>query len=211
MPKGHSGIKRGGTGITTPAKDERTIVPNREALVASSPDSVRQLEILASKGVMPDRIVEGSREERERIYEAIDRLYPAPPGEMNNYDVIQRDRRHIEVRFRQNMMEAESPPQLTLTRPEMSERARAGLIKQAIYRQRAAVEVALSTRKSGFPTYEMADKYGRKILSNSEKAQVDREIGEFVQSMLKTPMSSEGREIDSDMWIRVSGGWERHG
>ncbi|MBQ3455001.1 MAG: hypothetical protein IJG36_01070 [Synergistaceae bacterium] len=215
MPKGKSGIKRG-VGNSRSSKsgssnNDSTIAPNREALIASSPDSMRQLESLAAKGVIPDRIVEGSREERERIYEAINRLYPEPPGEMNNYEVIQRDRRHIEVRFRQKLMEAESPPQLTLTHPDMSESARAGLIKHAIYRQRPAVELALLSRSDGYASFPIASKYGKRVLSSSEKVAADREMISYVEGLLKSPLTREGLQSNQSEWRKMNGGWRRVG
>lgn len=187
----------------------QTIESVKKPFSASSPDSLKQLESMAQRGEIPAWISEGSREERERIYEAIDRLYPAPPGELNNYEVIQVDRRHIEVRFRHDMMTAESPGQLNLTRPDMSESARSGMIKQAIYLQRDAAELALVSRKGGFPSYEMANRYGRRVLSDAEKAQADREIESYIQSVLKSPMSKGGRELNAINWRKVSGGWER--
>ena len=215
MPKGKSGIRRGSSNGGTSSKEAssptktETIEALKQPLIVSSPDSMKKLEEMASRGEIPGWLSEGSREERERMYEAIDRLYPDPPGELNNYEVIPRGRHNIEVRFRQDLMTAESPSQLNLTRPEMSESARRGMIKQAIYLQRDSAELALASRKGGFPTFEMSHKYLRRVLSNAEKEQADREIESFIQKMLKSPMSKAGRAANAGMWRKVAGGWER--
>ena len=176
MPKGNSGIKRSGdrTGTAAPAPEQtpavRTTELSKAELNASDAKSIEQLRAMASRGEIPNAI-EGSREDRERIFEEFNRLYPDPPGILNDYRLdTSLGAKQVGIFFNYNMAEAESPQFITYSRRnKTSEAAKAGQIKYEIYKSRPAVELALSSRHSGFSTFEMAQKWGGRVLNDSEK------------------------------------------
>ena len=91
------------------------------------------------------------------------------------------------------------------------EAERAGAIKYAIYKHRGALELAATCRAEGYPTYDMHRKWGGRILSSSEKAQVDREIEAHVQNLFQSPMSKSGKAYNVSEWAQLQGGWVRKG
>ncbi|MBQ6113893.1 MAG: hypothetical protein IJL11_00800 [Synergistaceae bacterium] len=208
---GASGIKRGG-GAETPkatASGAQTTEVTSTVLNLSNSDGISQLKEMAKRGEVPQGIEAGSREANERFYEEFDRLYPNPPGILNDYTVTPQGSRTVDVVFNYNMAEAESPYTVTLPSRNASESARRGAIKHAIYKKRPAVELALSSRSNGFSNFDMADKWGNRVLNNSEKAQVNREMEANIQRLLGTPMSKRGRELNESFWVKSGEGWTR--
>ena len=214
MPKGNSGIKRnGGSSRESPkaeASEKRTLEVSENRIDASSPDAIGELREMASHGEVPFS-VSGSGEERERFYEEFDRLYPAPPGILNDYRLdTSMGANQIGVFYNYNMAEAESPGFFTYSRRRnTSEAARAGQIKYEIYKTRSKVELALSSRSSGFSNLEMAQKWGGRVLNNSEKAQVNREMESNIRNLLGTPMSQAGKRLNESFWVKSGEGWVR--
>ena len=188
-----------------------TIESTGQTLDASNSNSLSELETMAKRGQIPERILMGSTEERERIYEAIDRLYPDPPGILGDYRVEQVGGRSLQVSFNYAMAEAESPSTITLPSRKSSDSVRAGAIKQAIYTQRPRVENALLTRKGGYTSYDLATKYGKRVLSAAEKAEADRKMIAFVERLMGSPMSKGGHEYNQAAWLKRNGGYVRAG
>ena len=212
MPKGNSGIKRGGgsTGATEQKSTVQTTEISRSSLNASDYNAIERLREMASRGEIPN-VIEGTREDRERIFEEFNRLYPDPPGILNDYTLdTSRGDKQVGIFFRHDMAYAESPQFIDYSRRnKTSEAGKAGQIKYEIYKARPGVEIALSTRSGGFSTFDMARKWGGRVLSNTEKAQVDREMEEHIQQLLGTPMSKEGRKTNETFWVKNGDGWER--
>lgn len=180
-------------------------------LNVDNPDSIQQLREMAQRGEYPEFITSMTREGRERFYEEFDKLYPDPPGILNDYRVEPFSRHAVQVYFNYNMAEAESPGLVKLPSSNTSEAVQRGIIKHAIYVQRPAVERALLTRYGGYSSYEIADRYGRRVLSSTEKAQADREIIVQVERVLGSPLSKFGQRINAEEWISRDGGWVRGG
>ena len=212
MPKAKSGIKRGG-GISekTPTFSlTGTIESTGQTLDASRTESLKELENMAKRGEIPDS-VSGTGAEREKIYEEFNRLYPDPPGILNDYRLdTSFGKNQVGIFYNYNMAEAESPGFFTYSRQRnTSEAAKAGQIKHEIYKTRPKVELALSSRSSGFSNFEMAQKWGGRVLNNSEKAQVDREMEANIRNLLGTPMSQAGKQLNESFWVKSGEGWVR--
>ena len=92
-----------------------------------------------------------------------------------------------------------------------TETEKAGAIKYAIYKHRGHLELAVLCRRGGFATYEMAEKYGGRLLSNAEKAVVDSEMNAYILKLFGTPLSAEGYEQNNHEWFKEPGGWRRMG
>ena len=217
MPKGNSGIKRnGGSSRESPkaeASEKRTLEVSENRIDASSPDAIGELREMASRGEFPEFIESSSRESRERFYEKFDQIYPDPPGILNDYSVKQIGSSSIQVSFKHNLAEAESPPSIVLPRrvDKVSETVKRGAIKHAIYSQRPAVELALLSRSDGYASFAIAGKYGKRVLSGAEKAAADREMIEHVEGLLKSSLTREGYRANESEWRSMNGGWRRVG
>ena len=175
------------------------------------PNSIQKLREMAERGEFPQFIESQTREARERFYEEFNKLYPDPPGILNDYRIEQEGSRRINILFNYNMAEAESPPPVVLPKKNSSEAVRNGAIKYAIYAQRPAVENALLVRKGGYSSYELAAKYGKRVLSAKEKAEADREMISFVEKLMKSPLSKEGHLYNQEAWKKQGNGWVRAG
>lgn len=218
MPKGSSGIKRGGdgTGTAAPAPEQtsavRTMELNSTFLDASKTDSIQQLREMASRGEVP-YVIEGAGSAREKLFEEFNRLYPDPPGILNDYRLDTRlGANQIGIFFNHNMAEAESPQYVTWARGRrMSEEGKAGQIKYEIYRVRPAVEYALSSRMGGFSNFDLARKYGGRIVSKTERDEADRAIISQVEKLLGSPMTKRGLRMNETDWAERDGGYFRIG
>ena len=215
MPKGHSGINRGGgsTGTAAPAPEQtsavRTFETSEAIIEIADANSIQQLRELASRGEVPSAVYTGNFEEREKFFEEFDHLYPTPPGILNDYRIQRDSKRSAYIYFNHDMAYAESPGLVSL-HEKFSESAKNGVIKYEIYRRRAAVERTLYSRMGGYSSYDLADKYGSRIISAAEKAQADKEMIAYVEKMLASPMSKRGLEGNQGDWTKVAGGWRRN-
>ena len=177
MPKGKSGIKRGGDskrGENSPKAEvstPQTLEVSERRIDASSSNAINDLREMAKRGEVPDS-VSGTGEERERFYEEFNRLYPEPPGILNDYRLDTRmGANQIGVFYNYNMAEAESPGFFMYSnRRKTSEAAKIGQIKHEIYKTRSKVELALSSRSSGFSNFDMAQKWGGKSIKCLRKS-----------------------------------------
>lgn len=219
MPKGNSGIKRGGgsTGTTAPALEQTSAVRTMEVnettiLNAGSPNAIQQLRDMASRGEIP-AFIDGTGADKERIYEEINRLYPDPPGILNDYHLdTSLGPNQVGIFFNYNMAEAESPQFVTYSRRRnTSEAAKAGQIKQEIYRMRPNVEYALSSRLGGFSSYDLAEKYGGRVVSKAERDEANRAIISRVEKLLSSPMTKRGQKMNETDWVERDGGYFRIG
>ena len=178
-----------------------------------SPEFINNLREMASRGEFPAFIDASSRESRERFYEEFNRLYPEPPGILNDYRIETDLRgRSAQVYFNYNLAEAESPGHIRFLRgANTTEEVKAGQIKHAIYVQRSAVEFALSSRMGEFPSYDLAKKYGGRVLSKLERDEADRAIYQHVEGLLKSPMTARGKWLNAEEWLERDGGYIRKG
>ena len=210
MPKGHSGIKRNGDNRQGAVSAVSTIEVSERRIDASNSNAIQELRLMAERGEVPFS-VNGTSEARERFYEEFNNLYPDPPGILNDYRLDTRmGANQIGVFYNYNMAEAESPGFFTYSRRRnTSEAAKAGQIKYEIYKTRPQVELALSSRSSGFSNFEMAQKWGGRVLNNFEKAQVDGEMEANIRNLLGTPMSLAGKQLNEGFWVKQGEGWVR--
>jgi len=88
-----------------------------------------------------------------------------------------------------------------------AERQRA--IINAIIQHRPQLELAAVSRRDGFATFEMAQKWGGRLLSDTEKKQVDKEIQDYVKELFKSPLSKKGQELNNTYWKYENNGWRR--
>ena len=232
MPKGKSGIKRGGgkasaerktSGEVGQPKVGGTIEIGSTSLDIQDSAYLEKLEAMSKRNELPARLVDSSLEvpkgqqgpssargmDHEKFYEEIDRLYPEPPGEMGKYHVRDLGSR-ADIEFEYDSFTGEEPSPRYPLGQKSSDRAKAGAVKYAIYRQRGALELAaLSRAGDGYGTLEMAQKWGGRLLSDSEKAAATREMEAHIQRVFKSPLSRAGRELNDSMWRREKGGWRR--
>ena len=158
--KGTSGVRRGGGSAKVENANQTYNESSIKRLNVDSPDSIQKLREMARRGEYPEFIESVTREGRERFYEEFNRLYPDPPGILNDYRIEQLDSRRINVLYNYELAEAESPALIRLPSRNPSESVRNGAIKYAIYTSRPAVENALLTRQGGYSSFALAEKYG---------------------------------------------------
>lgn len=191
LKKGNSGRKRDGDGSTFKISD------NNSSDIAG----------MLKNGEIPAKIT-GTKSERAKIFEEIDRLYPNPSGIMSEYHVND-TLGTASIHFDNNAIRGED---ILVRYPNGSKATaseKSGAIKYAIYRNRGALELAALCRRGGFATYEMAQKYGGRLLSNTEKSAVNREMNAHIKKLFGSPISREGREANETHWIKEPGGWRR--
>ncbi len=185
--------------------------PDDKRMNVDDPDSIQKLREMANKGEFPEFIDATSREARERFYEEFNKLYPDPPGILNDYRVEPNGRSSAFVYFNYNLAEAESPGNVSFPSRHSSEAVKQGAIKHAIYKQRSAVEYALSSRLGGFSSYDLAQKYGGRVVSKAERAQADKKIISQVERLLGSPMTRRGLQMNATDWKEQDGGYFRIG
>ena len=156
---------------------------------------------------MPEKI-EGTKEEQAKIFEQIDKFYKVPNGAMNEYHV-EVSGKHVDIHFDNNYLIGEDTSIELPSGKKASKAEREGAIKYAIYQHRPQLELSASSRRDGFATIEMAIKWGGRLLSDAEKAQVDEEIEEHIQRLFNSPMSEEGKKLNELYWKKEQGGWRR--
>ena len=152
--------------------------------------------------------ITGTREERAQKFEQIEREYPAPPGVMNEYH-IEEFSGTAEIHFDNNYLRGED---ISIRYPRgtrASEEEKAGAIKYEIYQHRPALELSALSRRGGFATFEQSQKWGGRLLSDKEKAQVNSEMEAHIRKLFNSPLSRKGRELNESQWTRESGGWRR--
>ena len=129
-----------------------------------------------------------------------------PPGIMSEYHVDDFGR-HLEIHFDNNSVRGESVLVTLPNKATASERTRA--ITNAINQHRPDLELAASSRRDGFATLEMSQKWSGRLLSDTEKNQVNQEIKQHIKQLFKSPMSKKGRELNEGYWKKETGGWRR--
>ena len=184
---------------------------------ASESDALEKLRAMARRGEIPMEI-RGSPEQREKLYEEFVRIYGTPPGALNEYElkpVIDGNPNLVRIEFTNQdaiVRGIRVENVKYLRKGQGSELSRQGQVNHAILKARLAMEAAASMRGlDGFPNIELGQKYGRRILSNAEKEQADREINAFVRKVMKSPISRSGQRYLAQEWKKVSGGWIRAG
>lgn len=129
-----------------------------------------------------------------------------PPGIMSEYHIEDFGRR-VEVHFDNNFVRGESILVTLPKKANTTERTR--VINLAINQHRPALELAASSRRGGFATFEMLQKWGGRLLTDDEKNQVDQEIEQHIKQLFKSPLSKEGKKLNEAFWKKESGGWRR--
>ena len=236
MPKPTSGVGRKhgrrSNGKAEPSKAEPvkepkvggTVEESRASLDVQDPDYMKKLESMARRNELPSSLVDSSLDvpagkqgpllakaaDYEKFYEAIDRLYAEPSGELGKYEVIESYGGNWEVRFRHpSFMDVEPGGRYPLG-SQSSDASKAGMRKYRLLQARPALEQAELTRmQGGFGTSSLYEKYGGRILNDAEKAQATREMEAHIERLFGSPITRQGRELNNQDWRKVKGGWRR--
>jgi len=127
-------------------------------------------------------------------------------GIMNEYHIADYGSR-IEIYFDNNVVNGESTYANVPRKATQEERDKA--VIEAINRHRPDLELAALSRRGGFANFEMNEKWGGRLLSDSEKIQVDREMEEYIKQLFGSPLTDKGRELNEGYWVHEDGGWRR--
>ena len=170
---------------------------------------------MAKRGEIPSDIT-GSKEDRARLFEEIDRLYDVPPGELGKYTTVPESSRSLDLRFEHEFLSGGVQPRVrTANYLEQASPAEiSGATKYAIYKQRPILEQALMYRADGWPTHEMARKYGvrgTRTFTDAEKMQIDKEIRAYIEGQFKSSLSRKGEEMAAGYWGKQGDRWIRTG
>ena len=223
-----SGVGRGhgrrSKGKAKPSKVVRTIEESGVSLDVQDADYIKKLESMAARQELPSSLVDSSLEvpsgkrgpllakaaDYEKFYEAIDRVYGAPSGELGKYEVIESYGGNWEVRFRHpSFMDIEPGGRYPLG-SKSSESSKSGMRKYMLLKTRPALEQAELTRMhGGFGTLSIYEKYGGRILNDAEKALATREMEAHIERLFGSPITRQGRELNEEDWRKVKGGWRR--
>ena len=221
-----SGIKRGSGKARMSASTKKKDTPTPqvtgksfervdENFNVSQPDSIEKLKEMAARGEMPIRF-EGSYEDKEKVYEQFTSIFGEPPGVLNEYELsypIEGNTHTVQVNLTTDKAVLGGIAIETvnyLRRGKMSEASKHGQIVHAILNARREAEGAASSRMGGYPTLDLARKWGDRVLSRAEKVQADREIHNYVSRIFNSPITSGG-EISMNTWREVNGGSARRG
>ena len=183
-------------------------------LNADDPKAIDQIRNLAGRGEIPDSI-KGSADAREKVYEEIAKLYGDPPGVLNEYDVkpLNQSGTIINILFTNNeshIVGIYPQPVKYLKRGEASELSKQGQRTYEILKMRdAAIRASVYRGGDGWPNLEFQRKWGGRVLSNSEKAQADKEIRSYVERIFKSSLTAQDIKSMNIYWTRVDGGWIR--
>ena len=129
-----------------------------------------------------------------------------PPGIMNEYHTEDFGSR-IEINFDNNAVRGEDTYVTVSSKATAAERQKA--VIDAIIKHRPNLELAALSRRGGFATFEMNEKWGGRLLSDAEKKQVNQEIEQHIKNLFKSPLSKKGKELNESFWKKESGGWRR--
>ena len=185
-------------------------IPVKENLVfAAAVSSIEDLRKMFSNNEIPIKI-EGSRSEQAQIFEEINRLYPAPSNIMSEYHVDEVSGM-ASIYFDNNVVRGEDTLIRFPSGRKATENEKSGAIKYAIYKHRPRLELAALCRRGGFATFDMAEKYGGRFLTDIEKAAVNSEMNAYILKLFGTPLSEEGQKANESHWVKGPGGWKRSG
>ena len=183
-----------------------------ETFNASAPGAFERLREMAQRGEAPYNVI-GSNDDRARFFEEFDRLYDTPPGELANYKVTQQGSRTLFLEPEYEYFKGgrgEVYVHLPHKYAQASEAEKSGAIKHAIFTRRWTVEDGVYHRAGGYPSYEMKWKYGAGPFSDAKKAQIDKEIKDFMEGQIfKSPLTQEGQRRAENYWERRQDGWYR--
>lgn len=159
--------------------------------------SLEDLREMASHGEMPQKI-EGSREERARLFEEIDKLYERP---LYVHDVkIQEYGSTIDIQYLDNYFSGIGGTARCPSGRKASSAEREGVIKHRMYFDRAEMELRIHDMFGGFPTPEMREKYYGRPITDAERASVMAEAERIILKVMGSPLSPAGRE-------QINAGW----
>ena len=165
-------------------------------------DSNSSIAAMRKNNEIPSKVTDS------HSFEEIDRLYPAPSGIMSEYHINEMGGT-ASIHFDNNAVRGEDTFIRYPNGRKASPSEKAGAIKYAIYKHRGALELAALCRRGGFATFDMAEKYGGRLLSNLEKAAVNREMNAHIKKLFGSPISREGQKLNEGHWIKEVGGWRR--
>ncbi len=211
------GRRKGAAAKTEPKVSKYAGAPEilETQIDASRPEALKELAEMAKRGEIPSDIT-GSKEDRARLFEEIDRLYDVPPGELGKYTTVPESSRSLDLRFEHEFLSGGVQPRVrTANYLEKASPAEiSGATKYAIYKQRPVLEQALMYRADGWPTLEMSLKYGVKgtrTFTDTEKTQIDKEIRAYIEGQFKSPLSRKGEQFAAAYWKKQGNRWIRTG
>ena len=129
-----------------------------------------------------------------------------PPGIMSEYHTEDFGSR-IEINFDNNAVKGEDTYVNVSRKATVTERQKA--VINAINKHRPNLELAALSRRDGFATLEMSQKWSGRLLSEAEKKQVNQEMEQHIKNLFKSPLSEKGRELNEAYWKHEAGGWRR--
>ena len=128
------------------------------------------------------------------------------PGIMSEYHIEDYGSR-ININFDNNAIIGEDTYAYVPRKATQEEREKA--IIEAVKKHRPNLELAALSRRNGFATFEMSQKWGGRLLSDAEKKQADIEMEDYIKQLFNSPLSQKGRELNESYWEHEDGGWRR--
>ena len=113
----------------------------------------------------------------------------------------------IDIHFDNNAVRGEDTYVTVSKKATAAERQKA--VINAINKHRPNLELAALSRRDGFATFEMSQKWSGRLLSDAEKNQVNQEMEQHIKNLFKSPLSEKGRELNEAYWKHEAGGWRR--
>ena len=113
----------------------------------------------------------------------------------------------IYINFDNNAVRGEDTYVNVSKKATVAERQKA--IIDAINKHRPNLELAALSRRNGFATFEMSQKWNGRLFSDAEKNQVNQEMEQHIKQLFKSPLSQKGRELNESYWKHETGGWRR--
>ena len=129
-----------------------------------------------------------------------------PPGIMSEYHTEDLGSK-IYINFDNNAVRGEDTYVYVSSKATAAERQKA--VINAINKHRPNLELAALSRRDGFATFEMSQKWSGRLLSDAEKNQVNQEMEQHIKNLFKSPLSEKGRELNEAYWKHEAGGWRR--
>ena len=128
------------------------------------------------------------------------------PGIMSEYHIEDYGSR-ININFDNNAIIGEDTYAYVPRKATQEEREKA--VIEAVKKHRPNLELAALSRRNGFATFEMSQKWGGRLLSDAEKKQADIEMEDYIKQLFNSPLSQKGRELNESYWEHEDGGWRR--
>ena len=204
----------GGTREETKVQGLSNVNPRvtRAELNADNPNAIEELRAMAERGETPVKIT-GHKENRERIYEEMDKLYAAPVGALSEYTIRPLTPSPVEYKLRvdfDNFARA-MPSRVDVPRRTTSEAAKRGAIKHAIYNYRPFAEQMYMFREGKGSYWDDkggSDAWRDRIFSSKERNETIQDMLRGIERTFGTPATEQGKKYIESGWTKVGDGWK---